>query len=267
MAEHPYVPAKWQKPRRSGSVVELIVIHSMEAAEKSTTAEGCAQVFKRGTRQASAHRCVDNDSIVECVHLDRYAYGAGGGIGSRRINDCAIHWEHAGYARQTAADWADAYSTAMLKLSAADTADVARTLHIQPVFRTIADLRAGQWNGFTDHATIEKAFPSTGHWDPGPNFPWDSYLAQVRAFLEGDSVTVDEACDKILARLDELFGIDDNGQARDIRAKIDANYIALYGADHPELPAGQLRALVDGTAPPKSATVTVGPVTVTPPKD
>ena len=178
-----YVPAKWQKARRPGSKVELIVIHTMEAAEKSTTAEGCAAVFARGTRQASAHHCIDVDSIVESVHLDRYAYGAGGGIGTRRINDCAIHLEHAGYARQTAADWADDYSIKMLFWSTLDAAQIAKPRGIAPVFRNEADLRAGRWNGFTDHATIQRAFPTTGHWDPGPHFPWSSYLVNVAYWL------------------------------------------------------------------------------------
>jgi hypothetical protein len=155
----------------------------MEAGESSKTAEACAAVFMRGTRQASAHRCYDNDSIVECVHPHMYAYGAGGGIGTRRINDCAIHLEHAGYARQTAADWADNFSQSMLFWSAIDCAQLCKEYAIHSVIRNEADLRAGRWNGITTHAIVQRAFPSTGHWDPGPHFPLQSYRDLVAYWI------------------------------------------------------------------------------------
>jgi N-acetyl-anhydromuramyl-L-alanine amidase AmpD len=169
------IPARWQKNRRAGYVIELIVLHSMEAGESSKTAEACAGVFHRGTRQASAHYCIDNDSIVQSVSDRRYAFGAGGGIGTRRINDNAIHLEHAGYARQSVADWADNFSQSMLLWSTILSAQLGKQYGIHSVIRGVEDLRAGHWNGITTHAIVEKAFPSTGHWDPGPHFPLDSY--------------------------------------------------------------------------------------------
>jgi len=170
-----YMAAKWQKNRRAGAKVELAVLHSMEAGETSKTAEACGATFARGTRQASAHRCYDNDSVVECVTLNKYAYGAGGGIGTRRINDCAVHLEHAGYARQTDREWRDDFDQKMLFWSTLDLSVICKKLGIHSVIRNVADLRAGKWNGITTHAMVEKAFPTTGHWDPGPNFPLEEY--------------------------------------------------------------------------------------------
>jgi hypothetical protein len=78
----------------------------------------------------------------------------------------------------------------------------------------------------------------------------DAFRARVENLLGDDMTPAQEAkIDKLQKTLDDFFGINANGTARDIRAKIDANYIALYGADHPDLPAGQLKALVDGTKP------------------
>jgi N-acetyl-anhydromuramyl-L-alanine amidase AmpD len=179
-----YVPAKWQKARRAGAKIELIVLHSMEGGETKATAEACAAMFARGTRQASAHYCCDNDSIVESVHEDRYAYGAGGGVSrGRRINDSAIHIEHAGTARQSVAEWEDDYSQAMLFWSAILCAQICKRHGIHSVIRDVADLRAGQWNGITTHAMVEKAFPSTGHWDPGPHFPLNTYRDAVAYWI------------------------------------------------------------------------------------
>jgi hypothetical protein len=178
-----YVPAKWQKNRRFGYKIELIVLHAMQASETSKTAESCAQVFQRGTRQASAHYCCDNDSIVQAVPDLKYAYGAGGGIGVRRINDNAIHIEHAGFSEQSLAQWSDDFSQKMLFWSALHCAGLSVKYGIHSTFRDVADLRAGNWNGYTTHATVEKAFPTTGHWDPGPNFPLMGYLATVAYWI------------------------------------------------------------------------------------
>lgn len=82
----------------------------------------------------------------------------------------------------------------------------------------------------------------------------DTFRSRVRALLEEDDdmTPAQEAkIDKLQSTLDQFFGLNADGTARDIRAKIDANYIALYGKDHPDLPAGQLAALAAGTAPPK----------------
>lgn len=66
---------------------------------------------------------------------------------------------------------------------------------------------------------------------------------RVRAVLEDDDVTIDEAVAVILARLDELFGIDAGGQPRDLRKKIDAIYVDTHGEDHRELLAGRVAAI------------------------
>src|SRR5690349_17380268 len=49
------------------SPIRLIVVHSMEWTETTTTAEDCARMFSTMTRQASAHVCVDSNSAVRCV--------------------------------------------------------------------------------------------------------------------------------------------------------------------------------------------------------
>ena len=70
------------------------------------SAESVARWFSRPSAQVSAHYCVDVDSIVQCVRERDIAWHARGG------NAKSIGIELAGYARQTKAEWADAYSRA-----------------------------------------------------------------------------------------------------------------------------------------------------------
>lgn len=186
MTTFPYVSAQWQRPRRPPTrKPTLIVIHTMEAGETSHTAESCATYFHNGSggRPASAHYCVDNDSIVECVHPDRCAYGAGGSLHGVSINDAAIHIEHAGFASQTPEEWADPYSQGEMFWSSILAAQLAKPRGIPARQLSVADLKAGRWDGFCGHNTVQQALPSTGHTDPGPNFPWGAYMTAVGNWL------------------------------------------------------------------------------------
>src|SRR6266571_8384228 len=92
----PFVQAKSSRAVPDGKRhVRLIVIHSMEAPEKGDTAEEIAKFFQNPPKPASAHLCIDNHSIVQCV-LDNH-------IACRvpAASHNAIQLELAGYARQT----------------------------------------------------------------------------------------------------------------------------------------------------------------------
>jgi N-acetyl-anhydromuramyl-L-alanine amidase AmpD len=167
--------------------VHWIVLHTMEAPEKGTTAEAVAEYFRTTTVQASAHFCVDNDSIVQCVRLQDIAWAAPG------ANKYGVQIEQAGYARQSETEWEDPYSQAMLGRSAALAAQ-----HIQPVFKIPTQyidaehlkvaqtfIDAGQpvpdsLRGVTTHNDVTLAFRKSTHTDPGPHFPMADYLERMR---------------------------------------------------------------------------------------
>lgn len=160
--------------------IRLIVCHDMETGETSKTAENVAAYFADpNSRQASAHFCCDNDSIIRCVHDADVAWQAAG------ANSDGIGIEHAGRASQTRAQWLDTYSKQMLERSSVLAALLCRAYHIPATHLTVAQVADGRTKGFCSHADVSKAFPkvSTGHTDPGPNFPWDYYLNRVRAHL------------------------------------------------------------------------------------
>lgn len=156
----------------------LIVLHSMEAPEKGDSAENVARYFALPSTKASAHFCIDNDSIVQCVPADRVAWHAPG------ANAYGIGLEHAGYARQSAAEWRDTYSVAMLDLSARLCAELVHHFGIPVEFINADRLRAHA-PGITTHHEVTRAWPDKGtHTDPGPHFPLAEYLANVRRYRD-----------------------------------------------------------------------------------
>lgn len=172
---YPFVQAKNYR-NASRTSIDVIVVHDMEAPEKGDTAERISNFFATTTKPASAHYNIDNNSIVQCVKDEDIAYHAPG------ANHNGIGLEHAGYASQTAADWHDAYSDAMLRISAKLSAELVRKYNIPVVWLSPADLQAGK-RGFTSHNNVSKAFGKSSHWDPGPGFPVDTYLRYVKENL------------------------------------------------------------------------------------
>jgi N-acetyl-anhydromuramyl-L-alanine amidase AmpD len=169
----PFVQARNYTPANR-TKVDLIVIHDMEAPEKPDTAESVAKWFAGPTApQASAHYCVDDDSIVMCVREKDVAWHAPG------ANSNGIGLEHAGYASQGAADWADPYSEAMLNISALLVRDICTRWQIPMNYVDAAGLLARQ-RGITTHLQVTNAFRQGDHTDPGPNFPMTHYIELVR---------------------------------------------------------------------------------------
>lgn len=171
---YPFVQAKNYTKGRI-KPVELIVLHSMEAPEKGSTAENVAHYFATSA-PASAHYCVDNDSVIQCVRDEDTAWQC------KNANANGLGIEHGGYARQSADEWLDDYSKAMIELSARLAAGLCKKFNI-PAFRAVF---VGPSNpkvikpGFCMHREV----PLHGsHTDPGPNFPIDYYLSRVRVYL------------------------------------------------------------------------------------
>jgi len=172
-AAYPFV-ASPNMTRTNGRRIDVVVIHTMENDETRRSAEACAQWFADPRARVSAHYCVDDDSIAQCVREQDVAWHAPG------ANHNGIGVEHAGRASQTAAQWADDYSSAMLARSARLVADICRRHSIPVTWLEPPDLLAGT-RGITSHANVTAAFRVGSHWDPGPAFPVARYLAAVRA--------------------------------------------------------------------------------------
>ncbi len=163
-----------------------IVLHCMEYPEKPDSAEWCARYFagKEGPApRASAHACVDCDSVVQCVPWDQIAWHAPG------ANSLGIGIEHAGFGKQTLADWADGYSRQLLDTSSWLVAELCTRHRIPVDFIDANELLSGA-PGITTHAEVTKAFKKSTHTDPGKGFPIGDYLKRVRYYALEATVIV-----------------------------------------------------------------------------
>lgn len=175
-----FIPAKhYTKANRR--VIDYIVIHTMELPERPNKAEALARYFQTTNVKVSAHYNIDSKSIVRSVLEKDIAYHAPG------ANHNGLGFEHAGYMRQTRAEWQDPYSEAMLRLSAELAANVVDRRNIPIQYVNIAGLRAGR-RGVTTHRDVSLAFGRSKHMDPGAGFPMNHYLDLVRSYASGGAL-------------------------------------------------------------------------------
>jgi N-acetyl-anhydromuramyl-L-alanine amidase AmpD len=163
------------------TVVKHIVIHCMENAEKPSKAVDCAKwmagLSATPAPETSAHYFFDSEHVAQGVREEDVAWH------TPKVNRTGLGFEHAGRSRQSRAEWLDEFGTAMLKLSAKKAAECSLRWHIPLVVLGPTELRGGM-PGFLTHVTASKAYPHVGaHWDPGPFFPMDWYMAEVQSAL------------------------------------------------------------------------------------
>lgn len=178
-----YIPAQnYTRPARDTRELNVIVVHTIESLKRPGIARSTAEWFagrlapRYPAPRASAHYCVDAEETIQCVldcHVAWHAPGA---------NHDGIGIEHAGAAKQTAAEWRDGYSSAVLLRSAALARRLCDRWQIPVVRLTAEDLRAGKRHGICGHVDCTKAFSKgSGHTDPGASFPWDDYLSLIES--------------------------------------------------------------------------------------
>jgi N-acetyl-anhydromuramyl-L-alanine amidase AmpD len=171
----PFVRARWFTPiegkRRD---VRVIVIHDMEFPERKDSAEVIAHDFahRPPDQKASAHLCIDNDSIIQCVRDNDVAFAAPG------ANNDGIQIELAGFGAQKAAEWLDLYGTQMLGLAADAVAQYCLKYNIPIRWLTDGELFKGE-RGIVGHVQVSHVYHKSDHTDPGPNFPWLHFLSMV----------------------------------------------------------------------------------------
>lgn len=171
-------PKSYTKGRKTGQP-SVIVIHTTEGSEGPLSAENGAAYDRRRADGTSTHFFVDSNTIVQMVYTDDEAHAA-----RAHGNDIGIQIEVCGKAGQTTSQWNDADSSATLALLVKLCVDICVKFpgRFPAVHLTPGQVRAGQ-HGFCAHADITKAFPEDHgtHTDPGKNFPWLTFLGQVKA--------------------------------------------------------------------------------------
>ncbi|MST50564.1 N-acetylmuramoyl-L-alanine amidase [Mobiluncus porci] len=167
-------------PNRTNAATHkrLVVIHTMESPEGVRTAEDVARYFQNPRIRASAHYCVDADSVSQCVPERQVAWAAPG------CNHDGIQIELAGRAGQTPAQWQDAFSRAELDLTARLVAEICDRWNIPIRHLSNGQLGAG-WAGIIGHNQASDVYRKSDHWDPGPNFPWDEFIQKIQQYASG----------------------------------------------------------------------------------
>lgn len=176
-ADVPFVQAlKYGKGRIDGPPL-WIVWHTMQEHELGDTAERVARYFATLSdgRTVSAHYCVDNNSIIQCVRLADRAWTVGNSPGNNR----GINVELAGFASQTPAQWADPYSEAMLSIACRIVSRDMAEYKIPNRWCTVDDLWSYR-GGHTTHNDLRLAFGGTTHTDPGSGFPRQHILDLIK---------------------------------------------------------------------------------------
>lgn len=169
----PFIKARHFRATTGGRQVRLIVVHSMEAPEKGDTAETVARFFQTTEREASAHLCIDSDSIVRCVRDDDVAFAAPG------ANADGVHLELAGFARQSEPEWLDAFGMLLIDRASAVAAQYCLKYDV-PIRQLTNDELANKGNkGIVSHAQVSEVFKKSDHTDPGKGFPWAFFLERV----------------------------------------------------------------------------------------
>lgn len=170
---------------RKASQIKWAVVHSAEVFDDTgadTTAEAVANYFARPSTQASTQLAVDRDSCVRMLPDLVIPWGASG------ANTNGLHVEICGRAGWTRAQWLTLARRPMLDRAAYKTAMWCYRYEIPVRWVRPTGLELGR-KGLTTHSDVEKAWPSSGHWDPGSGFPRDLFLQLVGKHLAAIKAT------------------------------------------------------------------------------
>lgn len=159
-------------PNRYGdnkTTKKWIVIHN---TSNDAPAANEASYAKRRTDSVSSHYYVDDERIIQSLNTDYRAFHVGSSTG----NSGGIAYEITGTNAKSRSWWMD---NVRWNLLAAQIRKDCAAHGITPRLLSIDEIKAGK-TGIMTHNQARLAWGGTDHTDPGPNFPMDHLLAQVK---------------------------------------------------------------------------------------
>ena len=150
---------------REAKQVDWLVLHTAEGAISEVNLGGFFSRNSAGSSQAGIGQRGGYASYVN------YADTCWAGP---PLNQEADHLEICGFAKWTRAEWLR--QKPMLETVAEWIAwrCAVRSIPIRYVARPTAGT-----SGVTGHVDINRVYHDSDHWDPGPNFPWDTVIARA----------------------------------------------------------------------------------------
>lgn len=156
--------------------IRRIVIHCTAGSDGKGSTGTCAY-FRQEEAGGSAHYITDANLTIQPARLNVVCWHAPPNSHSVGIEMCCSlsnlgkgHWTLDSHVK-------------MMERTAKLTAELCLYLDIPVVRLTVAQVKAGNM-GICGHVDVSKAFGQSSHWDPGPYFPWDTFMAMVRAWVK-----------------------------------------------------------------------------------
>lgn len=161
----------------SNKPIKRIVIHCTVSACVEGGARSIAAYFKSPSAGGSAHYTVDPGETIQCAFDSAIAWHAPPNQHSLGVELCDPMTDHTSDPKGKR--WVDANHQRMLKRAARLVAALCLAYEVPPRLLTVAQVKAGQ-AGICGHTDVSQAFGQSVHWDPGPHFPWDDFMALVK---------------------------------------------------------------------------------------
>ena len=165
-----------------------VVIHATcpEMGFPSASAKGravsTARYFQSESSGGSAHWVVDIGETVQCLGENVIAWHAPPNAHSLGIEICADGGSAASFknpkVRYTRANWLSPQVWPAVLRAASLTRELCSKYDIPVTKLSAADLKAGK-RGICGHVDVSNAWHQSDHDDPGPDFPWDRFMAAV----------------------------------------------------------------------------------------
>ena len=185
--------------------VRLVVMHVNVGPDTHAGAVSVAKYCQ--TIEGGYHEIVDDVQYVTTARDNEVVNGAAG------ANADGYHICMIGDANQTPAEWHDAFSVCTWTRAAQRAHEACARLGVPMRLLSAAEVASGQ-SGICGHVHVSQAFRKSDHTDPGPNFPWAEFIAQVAAQEDNDmNADQDARLKRIEAAVNKSLSIDTANRA------------------------------------------------------
>lgn len=167
-------PPTWHGSSKNKPITR-IVIHCTVGAEPGAknAALNTVNYSKNTSRPSSFHYIAEDTKSYQYTYDSVVAYHAppnGHSLGYELC--CSLSDKGKGH-------WSNTDHREMLRVAAKDVAQLCLAYNIPIRKLSVAQTRAGA-KGICGHDEVSKAFHQSSHWDPGPYFPWGTFIKMVQ---------------------------------------------------------------------------------------